>query len=72
MNTITRITLLGLLCATLLAANTIAEDNGEPQEPVANENKKESKKDNKKEKDVIFKPSEEISEDLSVPFPTDI
>jgi hypothetical protein len=26
----------------------------------------------KKQKDVTFKPSEAISEDLSVPFPTDI
>jgi len=68
MNTITRITLLGLLCTTLSVANTIAEDNGEPQEPIKNENKKE----NKNEKDVIFKPSEEISEDFAVPFPTDI
>lgn len=54
---------------------TLSENSDEKK--AYNEKKQQAKDsanttNKRRDKDVIFKPSEQISEDLSVPFPTDI
>ena len=48
------------------AQETVDESSSKPQ------TQEENKKQSAKPKEKVFKPSEEISEDLPVPFPIDI
>ncbi|MGS2724358.1 hypothetical protein ACVBEJ_11510 [Porticoccus sp. GXU_MW_L64] len=57
--------------ATLALAAVAAEQPKEPEKKDGQEQPKDGDK-KKAKKPVIFKPTEELSEDFSVPFPTDI
>ncbi|MDM3870729.1 hypothetical protein QSV34_05120 [Porticoccus sp. W117] len=63
---------LAFVTAALLTLAAVAAE--QPKEPEKKDGQEQSKENDKKKakKPVIFKPTEELSEDYSVPFPTDI
>ncbi|UTW44138.1 hypothetical protein KFE80_06890 [bacterium SCSIO 12696] len=67
-------TILHLFVASALAMPVMAAEQPDekPKEKQDQQEQTAKKDDDKKEKPVIFKPTEELSEDFSVPFPTDI
>ena len=75
MTTLINRALILLFAASLpLVPLAAAEKNPQPEEKPKKESTKKTIQDGeeKTKKPVIFKPSEELSEDYSVPFPTDI
>lgn len=65
--------LFSVLLNAAEAPKTPPKDEGTHQETADNDRAKDPKKNEKNaEEPSIFKPTEELSEDHSVPFPTDI
>ena len=71
MNTVIGKTAVILALSGILALPLYAAEQESPAKKVIKEENEKKGKD-KTEKPTIFKPSEELSEDYSVPFPTDI